>query len=67
MYMTGFGNRSKFEIKVQRKERSLRKSVVSYIGASSEFTGKNLAVALDVVADFVFQNQKLLSFYHRLP
>jgi hypothetical protein len=33
----GFRNQSKFDVKVQRKERLLRQGIVSYIGAS-EFT-----------------------------
>ena len=37
---TGFGTQSKFDVKVQRKERLLRKDIVSYIGGASEFTGK---------------------------
>ena len=36
----GFGTQSKFDVKVQRKERLLRKDIVSYIGGASEFTGK---------------------------
>jgi hypothetical protein len=38
----GYGNQTKFDVKIRRKERLLRKSVVSYIGAASEFTGKFL-------------------------
>lgn len=36
---SGLGSRSKFDVLVEKKERLLRKSVISYIGAASEFTG----------------------------
>lgn len=35
----GFGSRTKFDVLVEKKERLLRKSVITYIGAASEFTG----------------------------
>ena len=41
----GFGTQSKFDVKVQRKERLLRKDIVSYIGGASEFTGKSMTPA----------------------
>ena len=37
---SGLGSRSKFDVLVEKKERLLRKSVISYIGAASEFTGQ---------------------------
>ncbi|PPQ70405.1 hypothetical protein CVT25_000888 [Psilocybe cyanescens] len=48
-YAFGFGNRSKFDLKVRRKERSLRKSVISYIGACSEFTEPDITLVLSPV------------------
>jgi hypothetical protein len=41
-FYVGYGNQTKFDVKIRRKERLLRKSVVSYIGTASEFTGKIL-------------------------
>lgn len=35
----GHGGKSKFDVKVQREERLLRKSVIAYIGAAGDFTG----------------------------
>jgi hypothetical protein len=40
-YITGYGPLSRFDLKVARKDKSLLKSVVTYIGASSEFTGSS--------------------------
>ena len=48
----GFGTQSKFDVKVQRKERLLRKDIVSYIGGASEFTGKVLDSRLDLIIDY---------------
>jgi hypothetical protein len=42
-----FGNQSNFDIKVQRKERLLRKGIVSYIGGASEFTGEFVNSRID--------------------
>jgi nuclear pore complex protein Nup205 len=43
----GFGNQSKFDVKVHRQERLLRKGIVSYIGGASEFTGKSINSRID--------------------
>ncbi|CAA7262620.1 unnamed protein product [Cyclocybe aegerita] len=49
VYAFGHGNQTKFDVKVQRQERLLRKSVVSYIGASSEFTEPEITLVLSPV------------------
>lgn len=36
----GYGSESKFDVNVQRKEALLRKAMIVYLGASSQFTGK---------------------------
>lgn len=33
------GSDNKFQVTVKKKERLLRKSVIAYLGAASEFTG----------------------------
>ncbi|KAJ3509906.1 hypothetical protein NLJ89_g4967 [Agrocybe chaxingu] len=48
-YAFGYGNQTKFDVKVQRQERRLRKSIVSYIGASSEFTEPEITLVLSPV------------------
>ncbi|KDR74068.1 hypothetical protein GALMADRAFT_250802 [Galerina marginata CBS 339.88] len=45
----GFGAQSKFHVNVQRKERLLRKSVISYIGVSSEFTEPEITLVLSPI------------------
>ena len=35
----GLGSDNKFQVLVKKKERLLRKSVIAYLGAASEFTG----------------------------
>jgi hypothetical protein len=37
---SGHGSETKFDLKVRHKERLLRKVMVAYLGAASEFTGK---------------------------
>ena len=49
----GFGNQSKFDVKVQRRERLLRKGIVSYIGGASEFTGKSIDSRIDSNVDCI--------------
>jgi nuclear pore complex protein Nup205 len=36
---SGYGSDTKFDVNKRQKERMMRKSVVEYIGAASEFTG----------------------------
>jgi hypothetical protein len=38
----GFGSDTKFDIIVRRKELLLRKGIIVYIGAASQFTGKRI-------------------------
>lgn len=35
----GHGSESKFDVSVQRKEALVRKAMIVYLGASSQFTG----------------------------
>ncbi|KAF6749589.1 nucleoporin Nup186/Nup192/Nup205 [Ephemerocybe angulata] len=48
-YAFGFGSRSKFDVLVEKKERLLRKSVIAYIGAASEFTEPEITLILSPV------------------
>ncbi|KAJ3995979.1 nucleoporin Nup186/Nup192/Nup205 [Lentinula boryana] len=43
---SGFGSRSKFDIKVRRTEQLLRKALVAYAGATSEFTEPEINLVL---------------------
>lgn len=40
----GHGSETKFDLKVRHKERLLRKVMVAYLGAASDFTGKHRPV-----------------------
>lgn len=37
---SGHGTETKFDLNVQHKERLIRKAMVAYLGAASEFTGE---------------------------
>lgn len=39
LIISGHGSESKFDVSVQRKEALLRKAMIVYLGASSQFTG----------------------------
>ena len=64
----GHGGKSKFDVKVQREERLLRKSVIAYIGAAGDFTGsltfcfKHTCRSLTMP---YLQSRKLPLFCHR--
>ncbi|PPQ63451.1 hypothetical protein CVT24_004983 [Panaeolus cyanescens] len=45
----GYGSMTKFDLKVERKETILRKSVVAYIGAAAEFTEPEITLILSPV------------------
>ncbi|KAF9054278.1 nucleoporin Nup186/Nup192/Nup205 [Panaeolus papilionaceus] len=45
----GYGSMSKFDLKVERKETVLRKTVVAYIGAAAEFTEPEITLVLSPV------------------
>ena len=40
----GYGSESRFDVSVRQRERLLRKSIVAYIGAGSDFTGRSFPV-----------------------
>lgn len=40
----GFGSATKFDVEVRKKERLLRKALVAYAGATSDFTGTTLLI-----------------------
>jgi nuclear pore complex protein Nup205 len=39
LVIVGYGSETKFDIRVRQRERLLRKSIIVYVGAASEFTG----------------------------
>lgn len=45
----GHGSETKFDVNVHKKERLIRKAVVVYLGAASEFTGNLLLNSLRAV------------------
>ncbi|KAF9556462.1 hypothetical protein CPC08DRAFT_641486 [Agrocybe pediades] len=63
----GFGNRTKFDLTVERKERSLRKSVVAYIGASSEFTEPEITLVLSPVTITPRHGERATHFAATVP
>ncbi|KAH9477078.1 Nuclear pore complex protein Nup205 [Psilocybe cubensis] len=63
----GYGNRSKFDLKVRRKERSLRKSVVAYIGACSEFTEPDITLVLSPVTITPRNEERATHFAATVP
>ncbi|THH18242.1 hypothetical protein EW146_g2707 [Bondarzewia mesenterica] len=46
MLVSGYGNNTKFNLKVNRKEQLLRKALIVYIGAASEFTESEITLVL---------------------
>ncbi|PPQ71980.1 hypothetical protein CVT26_007136 [Gymnopilus dilepis] len=63
----GYGTQSKFEVKVQRKERLLRKSLVSYLGAASEFTEPEITLVLSPVTNTARDGERLAHFAITVP
>ncbi|EDR09686.1 uncharacterized protein LACBIDRAFT_319026 [Laccaria bicolor S238N-H82] len=46
---TGFASESKFDVSVRRKQRLLRKSMVTYIGAASNFIEPEITLVLSPI------------------
>jgi hypothetical protein len=55
LFFTGYGSDTKFDVNKRQKERMMRKCVIEYIGAASEFIGTILFIlcssAIDLPAD----------------
>ncbi|KAF8154003.1 nucleoporin Nup186/Nup192/Nup205 [Crassisporium funariophilum] len=66
-YAFGFGTQSQFELKVQRKERLLHKSVVSYIGAASEFTEPEITLVLSPITITPRNEERASHFSATIP
>ncbi|KAF8970600.1 nucleoporin Nup186/Nup192/Nup205 [Flammula alnicola] len=67
VYAFGFGSQSKFDVKVRRKERLLRKSVVSYIGTSGEFTEPEITLVLSPVTITPRNEERMTHFTATVP
>lgn len=62
----GDSSQSRFEATLRAKERRLRKAVIAYTGAASDFTGNSLAyMPARLFMIMPLQSPKLHSFYHR--
>jgi len=49
VYVSGYGTDTKFDINVRQKERMLRKAIITYVGAASEFTEPDITLVLSPV------------------
>ncbi|KAG6865339.1 hypothetical protein C0991_003376 [Blastosporella zonata] len=45
----GYGTRTKFDVKVRQREHLLRKSVITYMGAASDFTEPEITLVLSPI------------------
>ncbi|KAF8188670.1 nucleoporin Nup186/Nup192/Nup205 [Pholiota molesta] len=67
MVAFGYGAQSKFEVKVQRKERLLRKTVISYIGSASEFTEPEITLVLSPITITPRNEDRMTHFSATIP
>ncbi|KAF8878281.1 nucleoporin Nup186/Nup192/Nup205 [Gymnopilus junonius] len=66
-YAFGFGTQSKFDVKVQKKERLLRKSLISYLGVASEFTEPEITLVLSPVTNTARDGERMAHFTITVP
>ncbi|RDB19677.1 hypothetical protein Hypma_013316 [Hypsizygus marmoreus] len=59
----GYGPVSKFDVAVQQRERLLRKSIVAYIGAASDFTEPDITLVLSPITTTQRQDEDSASHF----
>ncbi|KAF9477995.1 hypothetical protein BDN70DRAFT_880524 [Pholiota conissans] len=63
----GYGSHSKFEVKVKRKERLLRKIMISYIGTASEYTEPEITLVLSPITITPRNEERMTHFSATVP
>ncbi|KAJ4481027.1 nucleoporin Nup186/Nup192/Nup205 [Lentinula aciculospora] len=63
----GFGSDSKFDIEVRRKERLLRKALITYVGTTSDFTEPEINLVLSPVHVASRYDERISHFLATIP
>jgi len=67
VYATGHRSKTKFHVNVRLKERLIRKAMVAYLGAASEFTEPEITLVLSPVTSAPRQVERSSRFIATIP
>ncbi|GLB44615.1 putative nuclear pore complex scaffold, nucleoporins 186/192/205 [Lyophyllum shimeji] len=68
VYAFGHGSQTEFELRVRQRERLLRKSIVAYLGAASDFTEPEITLVLSpITTQPRYDEQALSQFLTTIP
>ncbi|KAF8064189.1 nucleoporin Nup186/Nup192/Nup205 [Lyophyllum atratum] len=60
-YAFGYGSQTEFDVRIRERERLLRKSIITYIGAASDFTEPEITLVLSPITTQPRHDEQALS------